>query len=765
MAFPARLNILLAAVSILLAGANHACSLFEDDTPKDSDVRLADEVLLVEELEGFVSASAGDGTVTLTFSGQADPAWIDVGAILVGTNNGGFLRRVESITASGNDLVLDTSFASIADAVEEGEVELVIPTLLSSEEGDRSTRAPARVIIDELVLFDGQVGSVDAFATFRDGLVSFSPDIDVDATIGLFSFEYLAIAAKGELEIQGTLTASLDGRVAKNVEIEVASSSRPFVAAIGPLPVAGIATVRLVAVLDIRAWARTTLNVPFSLTASITAGGLWTGDGWDPLWSAESTGNGEPALLGVNGLAAIEIRLKPEVSLTLYGVAGPVIGIDPYLHWEGELNTGGNTDEVCWETWAGVEGHLGLDVAIFDDDLPALETSLIEWRTSLASECYDLPCVPDCGTDECGPDGCGGLCGICAAGEECILGSCILCVPACTNRECGPDTCGGSCGSCAPDESCAYGQCVGCTPDCIGRQCGSDGCGGSCGSCGPGESCAGGQCTCSPDCVGKECGPDGCGGLCGTCGQGFCNDGVCGSECTPECSGRACGPDGCGESCGDCGTGENCGPGGACVGACEACSAGTCPNYGFELGDWPYWNVEGDAVFASSLGATNAVEGSMMAIVSTGLLVQRRTVLDRNVCLPGSIREIRFAWKFYSEEFTEYCGSTYQDAFRVSLVTPDGESLIFERRIDDLCPQTDACLSCGNHYVGISPADVSFDEGDVYNTPWQLAVVDVSAQMAALPPDATVRLVLSVEDVGDSIYDTAVLVDDIELRE
>jgi hypothetical protein len=49
-------------------------------------------------------------------------------------------------------------------------------------------------------------------------------------------------------------------------------------------------------------------------------------------------------------------------------------------------------------------------------------------------------------------------------------------------RECGDDGCGGSCGLCAADRSCDGGACV-CVPDCTGRTCGDDGCGGSCGSC------------------------------------------------------------------------------------------------------------------------------------------------------------------------------------------------------------------------------------------------------------------------------------------
>ncbi|MBM4394680.1 MAG: putative metal-binding motif-containing protein [Deltaproteobacteria bacterium] len=77
---------------------------------------------------------------------------------------------------------------------------------------------------------------------------------------------------------------------------------------------------------------------------------------------------------------------------------------------------------------------------------------------------------------------------------------------ACEGRECGPDGCGGSCGECAahPNSFCAGAAC-GCAADScdsLGRECGggvSDGCGGevACGPCGQGFACDGAyKCAC-----------------------------------------------------------------------------------------------------------------------------------------------------------------------------------------------------------------------------------------------------------------------------
>ncbi len=112
--------------------------------------------------------------------------------------------------------------------------------------------------------------------------------------------------------------------------------------------------------------------------------------------------------------------------------------------------------------------------------------------------CDPDTCTPAC-AGNCGPDGCGGVCGLCAAGERCEGGTCQAtgCTRTCGDAECGPDGCGGVCGVCAEGFECGEGgQCEStCERICDeGFECGSDGCGGFCGQCGEGEVCNDGRC-------------------------------------------------------------------------------------------------------------------------------------------------------------------------------------------------------------------------------------------------------------------------------
>ena len=220
-------------------------------------------------------------------------------------------------------------------------------------------------------------------------------------------------------------------------------------------------------------------------------------------------------------------------------------------------------------------------------------------------------CTPVCEDRECGPDGCGGQCGVCSDELECTNDSCVngkctavmqeffcllngACVPSGTVNpnnpcaSCQPASNGDGWSpvvdqtTCGPGQICFKGDCCDPAVGCEGKECGSDKCGGMCGECPEEATCKKGICKlpcqgCSPlaiKCLDEfsyaSClEADGCFQwavdpvICP--GEDKCaclfleqSADICEPEdgrecvCIPNCSNKECGSDGCGGLCGQC---------------------------------------------------------------------------------------------------------------------------------------------------------------------------------------------------------------------
>lgn len=137
-------------------------------------------------------------------------------------------------------------------------------------------------------------------------------------------------------------------------------------------------------------------------------------------------------------------------------------------------------------------------------------------------------CVPQCGGAACGSDGCGGFCGACTGGDQCVGGQCIPPgIPCCASTDCCSPQAQGGCSD-APTQACvcafdpfccnvewdqtcadavvdACATACSCVPECDGKACGPDGCGGECGACGDGETCKQSACIDATSIAGNTC--------------------------------------------------------------------------------------------------------------------------------------------------------------------------------------------------------------------------------------------------------------------
>ena len=185
-------------------------------------------------------------------------------------------------------------------------------------------------------------------------------------------------------------------------------------------------------------------------------------------------------------------------------------------------------------------------------------------------------------------------------------------------------------------------------------------------------------------------------------------------------------------------------------------------NGDFEYGKITGWTKTGDGRVISQLGYLNPTGGSYMGIISTGLGYTTTTGrISQTFTVGKTETELTVHWNFLSEEFLEYIGSQYQDYFKIVIKTSDGvEHELFNKTVDGIAAMFGASNPppVAGDLISVSPGIV-FDQGGVYMTDWQTSTFDVSAYQGK-----RVTLILAAGDVGDSIYDTAILLDDIAIK-
>ena len=196
---------------------------------------------------------------------------------------------------------------------------------------------------------------------------------------------------------------------------------------------------------------------------------------------------------------------------------------------------------------------------------------------------------------------------------------------------------------------------------------------------------------------------------------------------------------------------------------------GDLQNGNFEKGNLASWVATGDGRVVTGLGPFAPTEGVYAGLISTGLgFTTSSGSIAQNFCLPKTATKLTFDWNFSSEEFIEYCGSQFDDRFQVVLETSTGSTTLFQTSVNSLClaaiaPTPLAFDQSGPGCVP-TPANVGYGTGGndckVWSKGWTSQQIDISG-LAATNDGKGVKLRFFASDVGDSIFDSAILLDKI----
>lgn len=172
------------------------------------------------------------------------------------------------------------------------------------------------------------------------------------------------------------------------------------------------------------------------------------------------------------------------------------------------------------------------------------------------------------------------------------------------------------------------------------------------------------------------------------------------------------------------------------------------------------WTCKGDVRTLLQLGHEILPCGEnskRMAILTTGIGSGTSTeisdgtegsIISQTFRVPSNASKLYFDYNFISEEPMEWVGSMYNDYFTVR-ISQKG-NIAFDKKLESINTST-------WHPV----TDIDFQGGDstTYQTLWKKGEIDVSEYSGSI-----ITLSFVVYDVGDQIYDSACVIDNVVLK-
>lgn len=363
---------------------------------------------------GVEKVAVKDGNVLLELKpGVELPNKIQAGAVIFRTpklGRPGFLRKIDSVQRNGNQVLIQTSPATLKEAFPKGRIRRkvsisaeMLKQAFEAQQASGATGAsgqPLTIGFNDCsgTIFNSQFKGVDIDVSLQQCSVTFTPDIELYIHWGGLLPDEITAIASGAFDAKFKALAKLSAAVTHAKEIRLLTIAVPIPAIASTIEM----TVNAGYHLDANAMLEVTSG--FETDAKIDVGFRWeNGNAVEEIWDPVSNYTPIPTTFAMEGSADGEIYLRPQIALKFLGSAGPTLdlkaylGLNAYSRKFGEVETSPGvytTDhDVCYELVAGLQPNLGVEVSILGISLLSESFALTTLETMLVDECLSYQTV------------------------------------------------------------------------------------------------------------------------------------------------------------------------------------------------------------------------------------------------------------------------------------------------------------------------------------------------------------------------------------
>ncbi|MFC1575533.1 hypothetical protein ACFL5A_02660 [Gemmatimonadota bacterium] len=319
---------------------------------------------------------------------------IQVGDVVVGIQDGGFLRKVTGIQSSGNQLVLTTSEAALEEIIKEGSFETQVQLSQASPVGGwqqdvnwgptevsflapGATAVPGRVSLSGFDLCEDLIQAACPPGLSLDipsGNIVFDPNVDLGVEFGYLKIKEFHAIASGTLRLDLDIQVQANSEFTASAERKLAQFRKPFVVSM----VAGEVRLKLFLGFAGSGGATGTITTGFTASNVTEVGARFEEGGWASVFENDSDFSPQNTVWSAGAGADVRVYLRPELEVVFYTVAGPRIGLEPYLRAQGVL------DSPSWQlqVLGGIDATLGFTIEILSHTIQDFSRTLSgpEWQ-------------------------------------------------------------------------------------------------------------------------------------------------------------------------------------------------------------------------------------------------------------------------------------------------------------------------------------------------------------------------------------------------
>ncbi|MBZ0257843.1 formylglycine-generating enzyme family protein [bacterium] len=348
----------------------------------------------------FLSSSNEDITFLYLSSTQTE---IKPGNIIVGVENGGYIRRVTEVITDGQQVIVKTEQASLVDAVQQGSLNetledlewTVIQSNLQKQEvepGDKLQDIGASLNdLSGIKLYEDESSTVE----ITSGSINFKPKFNLDIDIASMQVEKFQAEFLGPMELDIDILASLESPLSTTSEVTIAEYETTAVQLIGSVHVVEKISLSLIAGTYIQTDSALTLETGFDSFFDVQMGAEFVNGEWfvdvmkPPIlnphirdWTASSKS------------AEAHFYIRPEATIKFYSLSGPKFSLQPYVQFNGEIT---QEPSCSWVLSGGVDAMLSMDnegLGILDQTISTLDEQFLIDEQVLARNACEPPLEP-----------------------------------------------------------------------------------------------------------------------------------------------------------------------------------------------------------------------------------------------------------------------------------------------------------------------------------------------------------------------------------